>query len=181
MVSSQGKKFSEALLESLEEKTLESIDRTATHLERLVDLLNEFPELQTVIRGGLISLDEQQELFSEICKRLDTGEPVRSFIMVLLEARSLHLLDEILVQFRHSGDEFLGRIKVSVRSAAPLKEEEISALVKKIERLTGKSVYLDYEVETELLGGIITRVGDMILDGSIRNRLNQFRSLIGSA
>ena len=72
-------------------------------------------------------------------------------------------------------------LSVSVTSAVDLDEELVKGIGKRIEEQTGRRVDLSSNVDPEVLGGLVLRVGNMVLDASIRNRLDQVRKLVAKA
>lgn len=97
------------------------------------------------------------------------------FVMVVVDKRRQRLLGEIAEQFRLRVDELMGRVRVSVEiSHAPdaaLQADIGNALARRL----GKTVFPTFVVNPELLGGMVVRVGDEILDGSVRSRATGLR------
>jgi F-type H+-transporting ATPase subunit delta len=71
-----------------------------------------------------------------------------------------------------------GKASGEVRSAHPLTAEQQAALTAAVEKSTGKSVSLTFLVDPSVLGGVVTKVGDSVIDGSIRHRLDQLKAAI---
>jgi ATP synthase F1 delta subunit len=72
-------------------------------------------------------------------------------------------------------------LPVSVASAVELDEELVDGIGKRIEEQTGRRVELSSQVDPELLGGLVVRVGNLVLDASVRNRLEQLRKSVAKA
>jgi F-type H+-transporting ATPase subunit delta len=72
-------------------------------------------------------------------------------------------------------DERLGRVKAVVTTAAPLEGEAHERLRQRLAEMTGKTVYLEVQLDTGLLGGLVTQIGSQVYDGSLRTRLARLR------
>ncbi len=88
------------------------------------------------------------------------------------------LLDEIREIYHLLADERLGRAQAEVTVAAPLTPEEENALREKLETLSGKQITMTVTVEPDIIGGVITKIGSSVRDGSLRAQLEQIRHTI---
>jgi F-type H+-transporting ATPase subunit delta len=101
------------------------------------------------------------------------GEPGRNFILTLAENRRLALLPEIAVLFDELKDEAEGVADVVVTSAAPLDAVHRKKLAAALERRLKRRVRMHCEVDSGLLGGAVLRSGDLVIDGSLRSKLER--------
>ena len=101
------------------------------------------------------------------------GDGGRNFIMTLADNRRLALLPEIGVLFDELKDEAEGIADVVITSAAPLDEAHRVKLAGALERRLKRRVRLHCEVDTGLLGGAVLRSGDLVIDGSLRSKLER--------
>jgi F-type H+-transporting ATPase subunit delta len=101
------------------------------------------------------------------------GEPGRNFIFTLAENRRLALLPEIAVLFDELKDEVEGVADVTVTSAAPLDEAHRGKLAGALERRLKRRVRLHCEIDSGLIGGAVLRSGDLVIDGSLRSKLER--------
>lgn len=99
------------------------------------------------------------------------GEITRGFVTLLIRKRREALLDNIMDAFGTYRDDAESRVHVWVESAAALTEVERSGLVSELSKATHKTVSLHETVRPELLGGLRVRIGDSLLDNSLRSRL----------
>jgi F-type H+-transporting ATPase subunit delta len=84
-------------------------------------------------------------------------------------------LDEINVRFAQVLDERAGLVSAKVTTANPVSESIKASLAVELVKMTGKKVRLEFATDDDLIGGIVTRIGSTIYDGSIRNQLNEAR------
>jgi F-type H+-transporting ATPase subunit delta len=107
----------------------------------------------------------------------DTVSPLlRKFVGVLNQNNRLDLLPAIASAYREALDERAGRVRVWVRSAAPLGDSERDDLRRTLAQSLGKEPILAIRVDPELLGGLLIQVGDRVYDSSVRSRLDALRT-----
>jgi F-type H+-transporting ATPase subunit delta len=100
-------------------------------------------------------------------------EEGRNFVRTLADNRRLSLLPEISARFDELKDEAEGVVDVTVTSAAPLDDSQRGKLAAALERRLGRSVRLQCATDPALIGGAVLRAGDMVIDGSLRGRLER--------
>lgn len=110
------------------------------------------------------------ELFLDICGK-NISDAGANFVRVLVENRRLNLLPEIVGQYEALKAEAEARVEVTVVSAFPLEAAQIETLGAALRRKFGREVNLTSRVDQTLLGGIVIRAGDLVIDGSVRGRL----------
>jgi F-type H+-transporting ATPase subunit delta len=108
------------------------------------------------------------------------SRPVLNLVLLLLRRGLIELLPRISAEFKRLDDERLGITPAIAISAAPLEAAEVSALTSRLEQLTSGRVELDLQVDPSILGGLVVRVGDRLIDGSVRGRLERLRSRLVS-
>ncbi len=94
-----------------------------------------------------------------------------NFIRLLVENRRLSLLPEIVKQYEARKTEAEARVEATVVSAFPLEAAQRQSLNEALKRKLGREVNLTIEVDKSLMGGIVIRTGDLVIDGSVRGRL----------
>jgi F-type H+-transporting ATPase subunit delta len=107
-------------------------------------------------------------------------EEGRNFVRTLADNRRLSLLPEISARFDELKGEAEGVVDVTVTSAAPLDESQRSKLATALERRLGRSVRLQCATDPALIGGAVLRAGDMVIDGSLRGRLERIAYALAS-
>ena len=100
-------------------------------------------------------------------------EEGRNFVRTLADNRRLSLLPEISALFDELKAEAEGVVDVTVTSAAPLDDSQRGKLAAALERRLGRSVRLQCATDAALIGGAVLRAGDMVIDGSLRGRLER--------
>ncbi|MGH8301028.1 MAG: F0F1 ATP synthase subunit delta [Steroidobacteraceae bacterium] len=103
----------------------------------------------------------------------ELDEEGRNFVRTIADNRRLALLPEISALFDELKGEAEGIVDVTVTSAAPLDESERGKLATALERRLGRSVRLQCATDPALIGGAVLRAGDLVIDGSLRGRLER--------
>jgi len=132
-------------------------------------------ELAGVLDNPLVPEKTREEILREITQRAGLSETARNTVLLLARKRRLAALPEIARQLARLADEDSGIVRAQVTSAGPLSETYISKLRAELEKATGKKVIVEHKQDPSLIAGVVTRIGDQVIDGSVRARLASFR------
>ena len=119
-----------------------------------------------------------QIIIDALGDRLDSHG--RNFVRLLAENRRVGMLPEIFARFETLRAEAERTIDVNVTSAAPLTEEHKIELAASLQRRFGRDVRLHCEIDESLIGGAVVRAGDLVIDSSLRGRLQQLASSLNN-
>lgn len=120
------------------------------------------------------SPDERDEVLRRLfAKRL--SRPTLSLVRLLVRRSRLELLPAVATEFRRLVHRRRGIVEAMVTSAAPLTDAETDAVRDRVVAMTGANVELQVVVDPDLIGGLTIRVGDQLLDASVRGRLERLR------
>jgi F-type H+-transporting ATPase subunit delta len=108
------------------------------------------------------------------------SEPVLNLVRFMIRRGRIEDLDRVAAEFGRLDDERQGIVHAVATSALPLEPSEVKALTARLEQMTGQTVELSVEVDPSVLGGIVVRVGDRLIDGTVRGRLERLRSQLVS-
>ena len=139
------------------------------------------PDLQTAFRNPSIAHASKENVLEGLLAKTRPSRTTSNFLRVLLRNGRLIDLANINERFAAVLEERGGRVAAHVSSARELAEAQRNELKANLEKLTGKQVKLDFTVDPSLIGGVVTRVGSTVYDGSVRTQLENLREeLIGS-
>ena len=136
------------------------------------------PLLKEVLGNPTIAYDQKKRLLEELISRTKVRPTTANFLRVLLQNQRLTEIAEVNRRFAETMDERSGVASAFVTTARPLSEDIKSALHTKLLSVTGKKVRLTFTTDEELIGGIVTRIGSTVYDGSIRNQLNEIEQTL---
>jgi len=147
-------------------------------VEALADLTSQRSFVEALQADGMTD-----ERFQAIVQRVlpGIGPKQMNFLRLLRQKSRLGLGSSIASFFRELLDEERGIVRAEVTSATPLDDDQRQRLLDKLSRDTGKQVALEARVDPSILGGIIVRIGDRMVDGSTRNRLRSLRTQLERA
>jgi F-type H+-transporting ATPase subunit delta len=155
------------------------LDEIHEQLDEFSDVLSENRQLQLFFFSPYFSSDEKK---NGVAKVIDGGnEYFVRFLELLAEKHRLPVLFRIRREFDSLWAKEQKLLEVSVTSAVDLDEETVRGIGKKIEEQTGHRVELAAHVDPDLIGGLVIRVGNMVFDASVRNRLERLRRQVATA
>lgn len=144
-------------------------------LETWSEILQENSTLQEVFRNPTIALDQKRAVLSKLIERAQPRPTTANFLKVLLQNQRLTELGEINRRFAEILDERAGMVAAVVTTARPVAESAQKNLLAKLDSLTRKKVRVNFEQDPELIGGLVTRIGSTVYDGSVRTQLQQIK------
>ena len=171
---SVARRYATALVELTSEAgSLESVEKDLGTLARV---LENTPELKSALNNPAFKVQERKAVLDQVLGKLGAHEHTRNFVFVLNDRNRLVAFDAILEAFSTQYDERMGRVRAQITSAKPLDDASIETLRKHLQTITkAKSVVVSQTVDPNLIGGIVTRIGDLVLDGSVRTQLKLLR------
>jgi F-type H+-transporting ATPase subunit delta len=172
-----GRVYAEALFDVAKEKG--RLDSIAEQLRQFADALDSNRELQVFFFSPYFSSTEKEEGLE---RALSGAEPeLVNFLKLLIEKHRMPAIFRIRRELEEMWKRENRRIDVTVTSAVELDPEVVGKIGEEIERQTGRKVELASRVDDDILGGIVLQVGNMVLDASIRSRLEKLRKSVAQA
>lgn len=139
------------------------------------EMMQSNEQLLEVFRNPTIPYEQKRKVLSTLITRARVRPTTANFLQVLLQNQRLADLNEVYKRFAQMLDERSGMVSAEVTTARPIAPSAQDALRAKLTTLTGQNVRLNFTTDEELIGGIVTRIGSTIYDGSVRNQLQQVR------
>ena len=137
------------------------------------------PRVAAVLADRGLAVEAREALVKAVLGQRVRG-PVQNLVLLLLRRGRLELLPAVTAEFAGLDDRRNGITTAVATSAAPLQPDEVRALVARLEQLSGGRVQLTQAVDPSLLGGVQVRLGDRLIDGSVRGRLERLRHRLAS-
>jgi len=129
-----------------------------------------YPEFYEVFKTPKINKEERKDVITNVFKDKISLE-VLNFLKILIDKRRGTSIGGIYNEFVDMTDKRNGVVKAVVESAVPLNEEEQAKLIEKLAKVTESEIHLKCVVKPDVIGGIVVKIGDKVIDGSVKNRL----------
>jgi len=171
-----GRRYAKALLELAREQN--QTDQVVRDTGALLDAWKASSELREIIRNPVVPKPALRAAIDAIMDKLGTSKLVRNTIGLLADRRRLLYLPDVLSAFEELSEAETGLVRAEVISAKPLDDAYYSRLQEKLQRATGRRIVLVKKQDPSLIGGVVTRIGDRVFDGSISNRLSELRETL---
>jgi F-type H+-transporting ATPase subunit delta len=155
------------------------LDDLREQLGQFADALNDNRDLTVFFFSPYFSTDEKKD---GLHRMVEGAEPIFiNFLEALIERHRMPAIFRIRTRYNELWDDENQLLPVEVTSAVELDEATVRSIGERIGEQTGRKVELASHVDPDVLGGIVLRVGNFVLDASIRNRLNQLRKQVAQA
>ncbi len=139
------------------------------------------PSVRQVLRNPLISPQRRQDIARIIIDELKSSDLVQRFLRLLADNQRLGDLPGIERHFGELLDAELGRVRVVVRSAVALEDQQLNDIVATFTRLTGKTVLPTVEIDPELLGGVVVEAEGRVYDGTVKTQFARIAKQLAEA
>ena len=156
-------------------KESNSLAALCRDMTSFAELYTESDELSGVLENPLVPEPAREAIIRDVASRLNLSETATGTLRLLGKKRRIVALTEIARQLARLVDVDAGVVRAEVTSAGPLTEAYLGRLKSELEKATGKTVIVTQKQDKSLIGGVITRIGDQVIDGSVRARLDGFR------
>ena len=166
------RRYAQALLESAEaEQVLESVLKDVGLLR---DYVSESRELRSFLRSPVIKNDTKVSVLRSIFEK-SIAPLTMNFLLLLLQKQREDVLPEIIEEVFREHDERQGIVTLELKASTELSADHRSAIARRFEAMTGKTVRVSFSVDASLKGGVFARVGDTVYDGSVKRQLEMLR------
>jgi F-type H+-transporting ATPase subunit delta len=155
-------------------RTKGTLTETLADMNRVSTLLKATPELGALIGHPLVTATRKKAAVETAFSKT-VGAATLGLLHLLIDKRRSELLADVQIEFERLVREFQNVASASAISATPLTAAQLTALEKALETRTGKDIELTTSVDPSLIGGVLVRIGDTVLDGTVRGNLERLR------
>lgn len=171
MARSAARRYAEAVVSLAKERgNFEVWDRD---LARLAEVMRN-PQAARLLTNPGVPVQQKRAFFADVLA--DALPETRNLVNLLLERQRLEILPELYEAFTEAWLAERGIVRAEVTTSEPLSVEGERAVKARLEQIVGKEIEMSLKVDPDIIGGIVARVGDHLLDGSVRTRLRQLRA-----
>jgi F-type H+-transporting ATPase subunit delta len=140
-------------------------------LASIVDVITGHPDLQRALTNPAIPVTGKRGVIRELTGRIKLSPPLAKLLMLLAERDRLVLLPDLADVYRDRLMEYRQVVRAEVTTAVPLSQDRAAQLERRLAELTGRRVTMTAKVDPALIGGIVTRIGSTVYDGSVATHL----------
>jgi F-type H+-transporting ATPase subunit delta len=140
-------------------------------LRGVVKLLEENKELEQAISNPLYDAEGRKKVLELVVERLGLSKVMSSFLFLCFDKGRIQYLMDIYTFYEKLTDELANIVRADLVSAVELPEESIARIRAALAKKTGKEVRMEVSIDPALIGGAVTKIGDLVLDGSVRTQL----------
>jgi len=171
MASALARRYAEACYEVARERV--SVDPIGTDLDRARDVLGD-PRVRAVMVNPRVSRDERNTVLAGLLEGISA--PARNLVRLLVEHRRFDLLSDVVAEYRRLVDAASGVIRVVITTAVPLDRPASRQIEGVFAVRYGHSVRVETVHDPEIIGGLVIRIGDRVIDDSVRSHLQQLQA-----
>lgn len=164
------KRYSRALIESAGSE----VDAIRNDLGLINETINSSSDLKNVILNPTFNEEKVEEIIGDIFSS-KISEKTLNFLKMLIKAHRMDIFEDITYWYCEFDDELKNKLKVSATSAIVLNDETKERLKHKLEAKFKKTILLNYAVDESIIGGLIIKANDKIIDGSIKSKYERLK------
>ena len=171
-------RYAHALFAVGKEEGLSKLESYGESLSAMAGMLDGAPELERLFSAPVINVSEKQTVIRTLLSRINADPVVERFCLLLADKDRLALFSDIAACYGTLLDKAKGIVRGRLLTAVNLNKERQASILAKLEQQTSQKLALEFAVDPSILGGIVLRVGDKVLDASLRAQLNILRDII---
>ena len=157
------------------------VNEVTGDLQSFAELMTQSQELRDVFASPVIALERKRAILHDLLARLNLRPTAANFLQLLLSNLRLHDLDQMLQALARELDARSSIVSAQLTTARVINEQEKNMLRDRLQTATGKEVRLNFATDPEIIGGVVTRIGSTIYDGSIKSQLAQMKERLMKA
>ena len=146
-------------------------DRAEQELAAFVELVQQHPDLQRALANPVVSAADKRAVVQQILDRLQPTSPAGKLVLLLASRGRLALLPDLLEVYRERLREHRNILRAEVTTAVALPPERVAQLQQRLAAATGRVVTMTTKVDASIIGGVVTKIGSTVFDGSVATQL----------
>lgn len=166
------KTYAKALFEVALEGDM--IDKILAEYEFVKASFDNHPDFYEILTSPKIAIEEKKKIVDTTYGEHISAE-LAHFFKLLFDKKRSHAILEVYDELKVLADGHKGYVVAKVESVIPLEAKEIKDLEEKLNTLTGQTVTVDNIINPDIMGGLVVKVGDKIIDGSVKRKLDSLK------
>ena len=174
--SETASRYALALYELAKENSeLEVVEKNVSDI---LEIYNTSEDLKSFIKNPTQSQLSQLEIINKIFSQMYLTKITTSFLGVLINKRRIFFINKIFLSFLSLTSKKRGELRASLTSSKKLREDELENLKQTLSQTMKSSIVLDYQIDESLIGGLRMQIGSLMIDTSIKNKLNKYKQIM---
>jgi F-type H+-transporting ATPase subunit delta len=178
-VTTIANRYARALADVLVERR--ETNEVMSELNVFEGLMSGHSQLRDVFASPVIAVERKRAVLNDLLARMSPRQTTANFLRLLVNNSRLHELDQILRALARELDSRMNIVSAEITTAREISEQEKAALQGRLKTATGKDVRLQFRTDPAIIGGVVTRIGSLVYDGSIKNQLAQMKQKLMNA
>ena len=145
------------------------------NINEFMKVFNSNESLRFFIKNPTYSVEDQKSVFNKILARMNMNKMVKNFFSLLIIKKRIFFVDQIAEKFLNLISIKKGELSLNIVSANKLEEKEISDLEKEISSSLKNKLKLNCKTDPSLIGGLVLQIGSLMIDTSLKNKLNKYK------
>lgn len=170
------RRYAKALVQLGSENNL--IDRFSRELTVVDRLFADSDELKAVFGNPAFTAEQKKQIMRDLIARMNCSELVANFLLLLVDKHRIGCLTQIIEAYGQLADEYSGVIRPVITSAFAMEADQVAAVKNALELKTGKKVMPQVKVDQSLIGGVVTQIGDIAYDSSVKTQLARIHDIL---
>jgi len=169
-VTGVGGRYASALFDLAREEN--SLDSVENNLDSLANMLRDSADLNLLIRSPALSREDKQTAILAISKKAEFSATIENFLGLVARNGRLDALPAMISDYRALLRDHRGELTAQVTSALKLTDKQLDDLKSQLKAAMGRDVQVDLDIDPELIGGLVVKVGSRMIDSSLRTKLD---------
>lgn len=166
-------RYASALYDLAAEKKL--VDPVLEDLSNLKNILKDNKELSLVVKSPLITSIDKLNIFESLLKKINANELTSTFLKVIEKNKRFSNLASIITQFMNINSQKRGDVLADITSAGELNDDQKNNITNQLKSILGDKLSLSFDVDKNIMGGLIVKVGSKMIDTSLANKINKLK------
>tara|TARA_A100001037_G_C14971489_1_gene553892 strand:- start:241 stop:798 length:558 start_codon:yes stop_codon:yes gene_type:complete len=150
----------------------------STNMINFMKMFNSNENLKNFVKNPTHSAEEQKLVFNKILNHMNFNQIVKNFFLILIEKKRIFFLDQIIGEFLKLISKKRGEVSGNLISSKKIDEKTVLSIEKEISKNINRSIKLNYKTDESLIGGVIIQIGSLMIDTSIKNKLQKYKKLM---
>ena len=166
-------RYASALYSLAAEKKL--VDPVLNDLTNVKTLLNENKDLRLVVKSPLINSQDKLNILESLLQKTQANQLTSTFLKVIEKNKRFAKISSIISEFININSQKRGDVLADITSADELNDEQKNKITKQLKSILGEKLSLSFDVNKNIMGGLIVKVGSKMIDTSLANKINKLK------